>query len=273
MIRRTLNIILLMSMLAIANSMQADTPIHENILKVSFGGVWQVDPYLSAFRYNGLEVGIGNEWWQDFKGKDSMPSNWSHVGRMNIRAMRLLSPAKNNAYYGIGTTAGWGAYYRWQPVKGLQLHLGPYLELDYLARLHNTQVNKPYSMDLGVDVEAMTGISYSFAAKKTSYRLRYLIRFNMIGYEYMPDYWQSYYEISEGVKPLHICSGLWNRQMVRHEVTMDFQFPHSTWRIGVEHEFLHYGTTEMDNIRQQVHLILGCIFRYKIHPVVRFDAL
>ncbi|MBO7408636.1 MAG: hypothetical protein J6T85_01955 [Paludibacteraceae bacterium] len=270
--KRVLHIILL-SLLPYS-LMWADTPVHENILKVSFGGVWQVDPYLSAFRYNGLELGIGNEWWQDFHPKgDSVPCNWSHVGRMDVRAMRLLSPAKNNAYYSIGTHAGWGAYYRWQPVKGLQLHLGPYLELEYVARLHNTQFNKPYSMDLGVDVEAMTGISYSFTAKRTSYRVRYLVRCNLIGYEFMPDYWQSYYEITEGIKPQHLCSGLWNRQLVRHEVTMDFQFPHSTWRLGVEHEFLHYGTSDMDNVRQQVHLIVGCIFRYKIHPAVRFEAL
>lgn len=247
-------------------------PMHENILKVSFGGAWQVDPYLSAFRYDGLEVGIGNEWWQDFRRKDTLTS-WSHVGRLDLRAMRLLNPPKTNAYYAFGGHAGWGAYYRWQPLRQLQIHVGPYLEVDYLARMHNTQVNKPYSMDLGVDIEAMAGISYSFAAKHTSYRLRYLVRANLLGYEYMPDYWQSYYEITEGVAARHLCSGMWNRWMLRHEITMDFQFPHSTWRLGVEHEYLRYGTRDMDYLRQQVHLIVGCIFRYRVHPAVRFDAL
>ena len=254
--------------------LRAELPTHENILKLSFGGTWQVDPYLSAFRYDGLEIGIGNEWWQPFRSRhDTMPTNWSHVGRLDIRGMRLLSPARNNIYYGFGGHAGWGAYYHWQPVRGLQLQLGPYLELDYIGRTHTTSVNKPYSMDLGIDIEAMGGISYSFAAKRSGYRVRYLIRTNILGYEYMPDYWQSYYEISQGVPAQHLCSGPWNRLMLRHELTMDFRFAHSTWRLGIEHEMLRYGTCDMDFLRQQIHLVVGCIFRYRLQPSVHFDAL
>ena len=35
---------------------------HENILKVKYGWVWQLDPYLSPLAYSGNQIGIGNEW-------------------------------------------------------------------------------------------------------------------------------------------------------------------------------------------------------------------
>lgn len=37
---------------------------HEDVLTLRFGGMWQQDQYLSPLLYDGMEVGISNEWWQ-----------------------------------------------------------------------------------------------------------------------------------------------------------------------------------------------------------------
>ena len=248
--------------------LSAEVVEHEDILKLKYGGVWQMDPYLSPLRYTGQEVGLGNEWWQPF----SKYNHWSHVGALDLTGQLSYNDPKTNRLFGVGLQAGWGAYHHWDWEKeGLQVILGPYIESELLARYLTTNVNKPYSMDLGVQSQVLAGLSWSFCGKKTSYRLRYLAHLNMIGVDFMPDYFASYYELSEGVlKGTVRCSGLWNHQALRHELTLDLQFPHSTWRVGAEHLFLNYGTKDMQFNRNQINLIIGCIFRYKIKPAEKF---
>lgn len=245
---------------------------HENILKVKYGFVSQLDPYLSPLSYHGQQIGIGNEWWQPFNktDKEGYPIHWSHVGRLDINGLSISKKHYNSPTYGLGIYAGWGAYYHWNWfAERLELQLGPYLEANFMARYMSINVNKPFSFDFGIDVMAMTGLCWSFYGKKTSYRLRYLFRTNLIGTDYLPDYWQSYYEIAEGVPGNARCSGPWNHNMIRHELTLDFQFPHSTWRLGAEHIFLNYRTQYMQYDQHQINIIVGCIWKYKIHPNVK----
>ena len=246
----------------------AEVVEHENILKLKYGGVWQVDPYLSPLRYSGQAVGIGNEWWQPFCKHEQ----WSHVGALDLIGQWSYNVPRTNRLWGLGVQAGWGAYHHWDwEDKGLQVFVGPYLEGELIARYLTSNFNKPYSMDLGIQAQVMTGVSWCFGGKKTSYRLRYLAHLNVIGVDFMPDYFASYYELSEGVlKGTARCAGLWNHQALLHELTLDLQFPHSTWRVGAEHILLNYGTQTMQFCRQQVNLIVGCVFRYKVKPAERF---
>ncbi len=260
--RYKLTIILLLMFLL---PVKAYEPVeHENVLKVKYGFMSQVDPYLSPLVFHGQQIGLGNEWWQSFR-KDSV--HWAHVGRFDINGLRAYNTAYSNMIYGLGIYAGWGAYYKWSFLDGrLSVHLGPYLEANFMVREISSNVNKPFSFDAGIDVVAMTGISWSFYGKKTSYRLRYLLRTNLIGVDYMPDYWESYYEITESVRGDARCSGHWNHNMIRHELTLDFQFPHSTWRLGAEHIFLDYRTKYMEYKQHQINIVVGCIWKYKIRP-------
>ena len=58
-----------------------------------------------------------------------------------------------------------------------------------------------------------------------SYRLHYLVRTNLIGFDYLPEYWQSYYEVTEGVPGMARCSGHWNHHTLRHELALDLHGP------------------------------------------------
>ena len=250
---------------------------HENILKVKYGWVYQLDPYFSPLAFTGNEIGIANEWWQPFRrtNKDGQPMNWSHVGAIDIHGLRAYNSAYTNLIYGFGFHAGWGAYYRFSWFDNrLCLILGPYLEADFMAREIASNVNKPLSFDVGIDVMAMAGLQWTFYGKKTSYRLRYRVRTNIIGFDWLPDYWQSYYEIATGVPGTARCSGPWNHNVVRHELSLDFQFPHSTWRLGAEHEFLNYSTPEMQFVRNQFNIIVACIWHYRLvhhSPIVKIQ--
>lgn len=264
--------------------MSPRNPEHENIFRLSYGGLWQQDQYLSPLLYSGQRVGIGNEWWQSFRrtpvkgwrmlsadtihtADHAVQGHWAHLGHFDAQFGWTYSSAHTNLIYSLGVSGGWGAYYSWCfRHTGIELLLGPYLDFDWLGKMHASSVNKPFSMDAALDLCAMGGIAWSFRARTTSYRLRYLVRANVVGVDFLPDYWQSYYELAEGVSGRVRCTTLTNHRMLRHELTMDMQFHRSTWRVGIAHEYVEYGERGMMFSREQVSAVVGCIWHYRINP-------
>ncbi|MBQ2189236.1 MAG: hypothetical protein II452_00005, partial [Paludibacteraceae bacterium] len=185
--KRFISVVIVL-LLAIGIRAQEASLEHTNVLKVKFGWNYQLDTYLSPFAYRGLQVGIGNEWWQPFRqdsrlGQTGRLANWAHIGRLDIRGFQQISSARSNIIRGLGGTAGWGAFYCWQwQDNRLKVLLGPYLETELNIREISSNVNKPYSFDVSAEVMAMGGVSWSFYGKKTSYRLHYLVRTNLIGF-------------------------------------------------------------------------------------------
>ena len=257
-------------LVCLAGSVGAEGVEHTNVLKVKYGWNYQLDTYLSPLSHKGMHIAIGNEWWQPFRqdtrlGQTGRLANWAHVGRFDIRGMRQYNSARTNMIYGLDLSGGWGAFYYWQWCdKRLKVLAGPYIEAELGVRELASNVNKPYSVDISAEVMAMGGVSWSIYGKKTSYRLHYLIRTNMIGFDFMPDYWESYYELSEGVRGTARCSGHWNHHTVKHSLALDMQFPHSTWRVGAEHEYVNYGTKDLHFIRNEISIVVGCIWNYSI---------
>lgn len=196
---------------------------HENILKIKVGTGYQLDTYLSPMGYSGMCYGLGNEWWQAFR---HAPANWAHVGRADIGLTNYYNRSRTNRYLGVQLAAGWGAFYEWKWLDDrLRVHVGPYLDVNFNIREQASNVNKMVSFDAAIEVMAMSGISWSFYGKKTSYRLSYLIRTNLIGFDYLPEYWESYYEITQGVPGQPRCSGHWNHNTIKHQLSLDMQFP------------------------------------------------
>ena len=267
--RRTIYILILCLCFAVTLTAN-DSISHTNVLKVKFGTGYQLDTYLSPLAYTGWQVGIGNEWWQPFRqdtrlGQTGRLTNWAHVGKIDVSGSRNINSAYTNLTYGIEAVGGWGAFYCWRWFDNrLKVFLGPYMDAGLTIRYISVNINKPLSLDVGTEVMAMSGISWSFYGKKTSYRLNYQIRTNLIGIDYLPDYWQSYYEMSEGVLGHFRCSGHWNHHTIKHELTLDMQFPHSTWRVGAEHLYINYGNDYMRFARHQMNIVVGCIWNYHI---------
>ena len=248
---------------------------HDNILKVKIGTGYQLDTYLSPVGYTGMLYGIGNEWWQPFRkdtklGQTGRLDHWQHTGRVEVCLTDYLNRARSNSYLGVQIDAGWGAFYEWKWFDDrLKVFVGPYLDADLMIREQGSNVNKIVSLDMAVDVMAMGGIRWSFYGKKTSYRLNYILRTNLFGVDYLPEYWESYYEITKGVPGQARFSGHWNHNTLKHQLALDMQFPHSTWRLGAEHELINYGTENLHFVRHQLGIVVGCIWKYKIRANTR----
>lgn len=257
---------------------------HENIFTLRYGWLWQQDQYLSPLLYAGQQVGISNEWWQGFrKGtqqlryanisnythsikSDFHRGSWKHIGKFHINFGWAYNASYSNLMYSLGINGGWGACYNWKwRNRGIELFLGPYVDLDWKNKLHSSHVNKPYSADLAINLCALGGTSWTFEANKMTFRLRYLVQMNLIGAEYMPDYWQSYYEMAEGVLGKIQFASVWNHRHLKHELTFDMQLWHSTWRIGFTHTYLEYGTKDLRFSNEEACVILGCIWNYRVN--------
>lgn len=236
---------------------------HENILNIRYGGIWLQDQYLTPLLYSGQQVELNNEWWQEFRCDST--NHWQHIGKMGINFSWLYNNIYTNLIYSLDLHGGWGTCYNWNFTDyGLRVKMGPYLNLDLMGKMHGSSVNKPYSMDLSMNLCANGGVEWAFRAKKTSYRLRYMACINILGFDYLPDYWQSYYEMGEGVLGNFRCAGIWNHRHLQHALTFDMQLKRSTWRVGIAHEYLEYGVIGMMFSREMVSAILGCIWQYRI---------
>lgn len=256
---------------------------HENILSLGAGHIWIQDQYLSPLLYSGHYVKLSNEWWQNFPKhpqqleytkhnyynqrflKGSMlRKTWKHVGKFHLDFGWLYNDIYSNLVYSFGINGGWGTCYTWKWRKpSIEVLIGPYLEVDFTNKLQSVQVNKPYSMDLAANLCGMGGLSWAFDTRGTSFRLRYIAQINVVGAEYVPNYWQSYYEMTEGVLGDIKLSGVWNHWHLKHELTFDMQFKHSTWRLGFTHAYLEYGTENMRFSNEKMGIVVGCIWNYR----------
>jgi len=239
-----------------------------------YGGMWLQDSYLSPLVYDGWMAGIGNE-WRGYLDKGGLFGEWRYMGNLQVYGGKIVQSQKKNTISHLDVQGGWGSYYRWRIYTGeskgidasrVHLWAGPYIGVDVMMKELARNVNKPYSFDMGADLQLMAGVSYTFYYKETAYRLLYEGRMNVMGAMWLPDYWQSYYETSEKVNLGGSVAFSYpgNRQFIHQQLAMDFQFRKSTWRLGMMHEYLHYGDKNRHFARQSVGLTVGCIFNYKL---------
>ena len=84
---------------------------HENVLSVRYGGMWMQDQYLSPLLYSGQQVGLSNEWWQEFRSDST--KKWEHVGKMDVGFAWMYNHMYTNLIYSLGLHGGWGTCYNW----------------------------------------------------------------------------------------------------------------------------------------------------------------
>lgn len=237
-----------------------------NVLYGFYSGEWLSDSYLSPLTYDGWNAGAGSEWWKDSR----YWADWRQMGSLQALGGKLIQSQKHNSITYFDIQSGWGMHHRWLYDTGksrgidgssMEVYIGPYLDFDFMMKNISSNVNKPYSFDMGIDAELMAGISYRFFRKKTAYRVLYEGRINALGVMWMPDYGESYYEVTEKILKSSVSFAYpGNRQFVHQQLAMDFQLKKNIWRLGIRHEYLHYGDKNRHFARQSVSVVVGCIF-------------
>jgi len=177
----------------LTHSYESIRPI-EKILRLQYGGIWAQDSYLSPLLYSGQYIGLGAEWWRNMK----VSPQWKSIGIVDLKGGLSYNSQHTNYTHNLGIRGGWGAAWQkaWETgaMPGIdhsewKVYAGPYLDLDFTARELYNNVNKPVSFDLAADIDALAGIEWTLHKGRGAYRLRYLARINLIGIEWLPDYY------------------------------------------------------------------------------------
>lgn len=246
--------------------------LHENILQISGGWSKTHDMYLSPLVYTGFQHNLSNEWWQMLRKNN----NFSHVGRVELTYGKQRNNAhssdaylSSNGLQYLSVEGGWGIFSNHNS-QYMQIIVGPYLGANINVKQIYSSYNKPVSADVAADLSLMFSIGTTLQAKNTSYRLRYLAYLNVIGAQFLPDFWQSYYELEKTWAKQIRFSYIGARINLRHEISLDMQLPHTTWRVAIRHEYIDYGTNDMRIRNENISIVLGAIFNYKIEGKVRF---
>lgn len=231
--------------------------VHQDELSVIVGTLQQRDSYLSPLWYEGLVLGLHNTWSQDFKKRP----HWWHQGYMGLDIAMLQNHFHTNMMMNLLLDVGWKAYYRAVNVGGFELGVGPAVGLQLSGRLHVKNVNKPVSVDGGFDGNAVVHLRYSLPRPKCHFGIRYEAQLNLLGCDYLPDYWQLPDEksIGQNIRFTH----LGNRRNFVEQAFVDFLWRSAGVSAGVRHEYNHTLGKGLVMERSLVAFVITVTFNYE----------
>lgn len=234
---------------------------HTDFLRIKLGYIEQVDSYLSPLIYDGTYIGLSNEWFQPFRKKKQYIEKWSHEGGFEAGVAQMYNPMKSNMMLAIYLHTEWGALYKTVDIHNFNLFVSPMVNLDGNFRYHVNNINKPFSTDIGLDLSAFLKLDYTLVRKK-KYRFNYDLKWNVVGADYLPDYWQGYYETDNIGKNFRFA-GLWNRQNIKQEFSVDFIFKKIGIKVGINHNYNHTFGKHITMERNMINGVIGLIFNYE----------
>lgn len=217
-----------------------------------YGGVRNVDTYLSPLRYTGARYRIGMEYLRPAR---FAPVDWVHQVTAGITYENTLNPAGNNTIYTLLADARWGLAHRWRDVivPGLSLYAGGTFGFDggvaYDPRNSNNVCSPQVYLHLG-----LTGMAaYRLRIGRLPLVLRYQFFSPVVGAFYLPDYGQSFYEIYLGDCWNTVTCGYWgNRFDMENCVTVDLQLGKFALRVGYKNNFMTLWENNI-SMRKTVH--------------------
>ena len=242
---------------------------HTDFLRIKLGHIEQVDSYLSPLIYDGTYIGLSNEWFQPLRKKKQHLEKWLHEGSFEAGFAQMYNPMKSNAIRAYYLHTEWGPLYKAVDIQNFHLFVSPIVNFDGHFRFQINNVNKPFSTDVGLDLSAFLKLDYTLVRKK-KYRFNYDLKWNVVGTDYLLDYWQSYYEVAneidnetDNIGKNWRLAGLWNRQNIKQEFSVDFIFNKVGVKVGINHNYNHTFGKNITMERNMVNLVVGLIFCYE----------
>ncbi len=197
---------------------------------VGLGGIEVYDSYLSPLKYTGTRLGFI---YERMKMTRLMSGNVSTQHLFNIE----IAEAKNKTGTALDYVGyleyTYGLFYKWNPVRKLQLFAGP--QADVLAGViyNSRNGNNPASAKAGINLNLSGMASYQIQIKKQPVLLRYQLNIPIMGVLFSPEFGQSYYEIGLGVdKNLAHFASFHNQLAIRNLFSLEFPFNSYTLRLG-----------------------------------------
>lgn len=165
------------------------------VFSLEYGAAHNMATYLSPLWYDGWGVALSGLWTKDFQ-------RWSDRCVMRFEAnldfQSLLNPAKSARETGATAYFGWGMAWRCRPARGLQIHIGPMIDLYGGALYQPRNGNNPANALAYAGLDISAGAKWEMRWGRLPVELADEVRLPSAGAFFCPGYGESYYEIYLG---------------------------------------------------------------------------
>lgn len=233
-------VLCLMALPRVADGQSRDTVelrTASNAVTAEYGGIRNIDTYLSPLRYSGDHFRISFEHFRPFRIN---PRQWIHRTDVALTYDMPENPARNNTIHTLCADIGWAALHRWNNVllPGLNLYAGGSVAfkggVSYNPRNSNNICSPLIYANIG-----MSGMAtYQFNIGRIPVLARWQPTIPVTGAYYLPEYDQTFYEIYLGNYKNTVNFSNWsNRFDMDNLVALDIRLGTAALRIGYRNEF------------------------------------
>lgn len=195
------------------------------------------DPTLSPQEYNGPSFSFTGEHTNDYRCKS--PVEWSFDYCFTYAYLLNESKSARMNYFALNLR--YGSYYRFEPVNGLSIAAGGRIDLFGAVKNQTRNVNNIGAGDIRFNLDATARIRYQYHwNSRFGLETGYDFAMPFIGCMFMPDFGESYYEISKGLpgnlKRLVTFTSFHNIQNIKGILTFNILFPDGALIFAFSHE-------------------------------------
>ncbi|NLO70253.1 MAG: DUF3316 domain-containing protein [Porphyromonadaceae bacterium] len=225
---------------------------------IGAGSAKILDPYLSPFNYNGLQVRAQNVSRKYFNPENNTLS-YTHKGFLDLGI--ASHPVGSNSMLFFSTNYAFGINYHFRPIEKLMILAGGSWDINlggkYLAR----NVNNPFSLDLYTNLNATAEIQYDFNLWRQNLRVQYGTQTPILGGMFVPHQGATYYEVfmlSNLTNAFHFSS-LHNKIGWHQYLNIDIPTKINTIRFSIAHDYLIYGANDMVFKNNRLTFFVGSV--------------
>lgn len=235
---------------------EAERPV-TSVYQFEIGSGHVRDTYLTPLAYSGLHTGLSYGRMQAMKAS---PERW--LQHLDVRAELgdAVNPAGNAHIYNLGVDAGWGAMYKFAPVGGVRLAVGPEAKLSAGVLYSTRNGNNPADARGSVTIGASGLAAYGVRLGRLPVTLSYRPSLQLIGAFFSPQYDELYYEIWLGNRSgLVHCA--WPGSMLDFEHTLAADLHLGRWslRLGYRGTVFSSRAADIVNRRLTHTLVVGIV--------------
>lgn len=254
---RLLIIALVASLAAFCTAAQEGVRPVTSIYQLEIGRGHIRDTYLTPLPYSGLHTALRYSRMQAMK---AAPAHWMQHLDAGILLGDAHNPAGNARIYNLGLEVGWGAMYRFSPVGGVRLAVGPEARLSagvlYSTRNGNNPADARGSLTLGISGLA----TYSLSIGRLPVTLSYNPSLQLIGAFFSPRYDELYYEIWLGNRSgLVHCAWPGSMFDFGHTVAADLHLGRWSLRLGYRGTVFSSKAADIVNRRISHSFVIGIV--------------
>ena len=217
------------------------------------------DAYLSPLEYKGIGVGFGRITDQYLSPQNT---NFSFHSRQSGIMGFTTNPTSSAYMTYVAYNYGWGYYYHYRPMSGMQLLVGGVWDYELGYKSNSRNVNNSTNIDLSSSINLALGFKYNIITPKRIMRVSMTIETPLVGYMFVPMGGMSYYEILV-MGNFDNCSHLshiFNRQGYKQTFAFEIPLKRMTWRVGLSSQNIIYQANGMTFTNKSSAITLGASF-------------